>query len=318
MKPTKNRVFCHDCGKVKMLFESEKAANTFMKFNSEEIAELNGHAPIRSYFCIACNGWHVTSHPEDEKYAVSRTERVINNYKRMKEERMKANELKNEKGNDKEKRKELHEKIMNLFLLTIDIYNSLFSHEMGECVRLMAAFHKSYQETQTISGHEEHKKELKDFYDRVQSRFIDGKSDWEDLNEPDLSELCETVRRFKTKEENLQKCIYNNKVLFEKKINSHEIVLNEIIEEQAKREQMETKIQNESNIKQLFALLNTSINECYVMIDEDNYHHAIEILKSAQEYLEESKSIPLYKKDKLEYEDEIRFLIHRIETGIRS
>jgi predicted acetyltransferase len=74
-----------------MLFESEKAANTFMKFNSEEIAELNGHAPIRSYFCIACNGWHVTSHPE-EKYAVSRTERVLDSYKVFKEKQVKNRE----------------------------------------------------------------------------------------------------------------------------------------------------------------------------------------------------------------------------------
>ncbi len=91
MKPTKNRIYCRDCGRVKMLFESEKAANTFMKFNSEEIAELNGHAPIQSYFCIACNGWHVTSHPE-EKYAVSRTERVLDSYKVFKEKQVKNRE----------------------------------------------------------------------------------------------------------------------------------------------------------------------------------------------------------------------------------
>ena len=65
MKPIKNRFFCNDCGKIKMLFETEKKANNFIKFNSEEIEEESGFKPERSYFCIACNGWHVTHHKED-------------------------------------------------------------------------------------------------------------------------------------------------------------------------------------------------------------------------------------------------------------
>jgi len=48
-----------------MLFETEKKANNFIKFNSEEIEEESGFKPERSYFCIACNGWHVTHHKED-------------------------------------------------------------------------------------------------------------------------------------------------------------------------------------------------------------------------------------------------------------
>ncbi|MDR3169022.1 MAG: hypothetical protein LBU27_04620 [Candidatus Peribacteria bacterium] len=50
MKPTKNRVFCGDCGKVKMLFKAEKKAENFIRFNSEEILKEQGTAPIRSYF----------------------------------------------------------------------------------------------------------------------------------------------------------------------------------------------------------------------------------------------------------------------------
>ena len=38
MKPTKNRVYCRDCGRVKMLFETEKQADTFIRFNRDEIA----------------------------------------------------------------------------------------------------------------------------------------------------------------------------------------------------------------------------------------------------------------------------------------
>ena len=64
MKPTKNRVYCRDCGRVKMLFETEKQADTFIRFNREEIEERAGYCPARSYFCIICNGWHVTSKKE--------------------------------------------------------------------------------------------------------------------------------------------------------------------------------------------------------------------------------------------------------------
>lgn len=84
MKPTKNKVFCLECGRAKMLFETEKKANTFIKFNSNEIAEQNGHAPIRSYFCIACNGWHVTSRESATPFKMSLSEKVIKNYRRIK------------------------------------------------------------------------------------------------------------------------------------------------------------------------------------------------------------------------------------------
>jgi len=43
-----------------MLFETEKKAETFIKFNSDEIAEETGYKPERSYFCTYCGGWHIT------------------------------------------------------------------------------------------------------------------------------------------------------------------------------------------------------------------------------------------------------------------
>lgn len=46
-----------------MLFESQSKADNFIKFNSAEILEDNKKAPIRSYYCVMCNGWHVTSNP---------------------------------------------------------------------------------------------------------------------------------------------------------------------------------------------------------------------------------------------------------------
>ena len=61
MKPTKNQIFCVACGRPKMLFETKAKADNFIKFNSSEIMEESGKAPIRSYYCEICGGYHVTS-----------------------------------------------------------------------------------------------------------------------------------------------------------------------------------------------------------------------------------------------------------------
>lgn len=63
MKPTKNSVFCYGCRRTKMLFETQSKADNFIRFNKEEILEENGKAPVRSYYCTFCNGYHVTSNP---------------------------------------------------------------------------------------------------------------------------------------------------------------------------------------------------------------------------------------------------------------
>ena len=52
MKPTKNRVYCRDCGRVKMLFETEKQADTFIRFNREEIEERAGYCPQEVIFVL--------------------------------------------------------------------------------------------------------------------------------------------------------------------------------------------------------------------------------------------------------------------------
>ncbi|MFZ1322169.1 MAG: hypothetical protein WAT71_11495 [Ignavibacteria bacterium] len=94
MKPTKNKVYCKDCGRSKMVFESEKKANTFIMFNSEDIESESGYSPNRSYHCILCDGWHVTSR-NDNLNIKSRTERVIELYTEKKE-------LEKEKGREKQ------------------------------------------------------------------------------------------------------------------------------------------------------------------------------------------------------------------------
>lgn len=79
MKPTKNWQFCYDCGKNKILFETEQKANNFIKFNANEILEETGIAPTRSYYCIACGGYHVT-HKNDALNIKSKSEVVIEKY----------------------------------------------------------------------------------------------------------------------------------------------------------------------------------------------------------------------------------------------
>ena len=77
MKP-KNRVFCYDCGRPKLLFETEKKALNFIKFNADEINEESGFKPERAYYCMACGGYHVTHNKE--KICKSSTEKALERY----------------------------------------------------------------------------------------------------------------------------------------------------------------------------------------------------------------------------------------------
>ena len=63
MRPTKNRIYCYGCQRSKMLFESKAKADNFIAYISEGIMEENGKAPVRSYYCELCGGYHVTSNP---------------------------------------------------------------------------------------------------------------------------------------------------------------------------------------------------------------------------------------------------------------
>ena len=82
MKPTKNRIFCVDCGRTKQLFDSEEKALRFIEFNSKEILEKSGKVPVRCYFCNACGGWHVTSSPHQLKLK-TKSEIAIENIKNI-------------------------------------------------------------------------------------------------------------------------------------------------------------------------------------------------------------------------------------------
>ena len=63
MSKPKNRIICPDCGKPKMVFESESKAKNFIKFNSDDI-EFG--SDMRPYYCPACCGWHI-SHKQYRK-----------------------------------------------------------------------------------------------------------------------------------------------------------------------------------------------------------------------------------------------------------
>jgi len=88
MKPTKNRFFCQACGRTKMLFDNEKSALNFIKFNGEALSEESGKAPVRAYYCNLCGGWHVTSNPYVQffEHYKSRAERQVERALAQKEE----------------------------------------------------------------------------------------------------------------------------------------------------------------------------------------------------------------------------------------
>ena len=78
MKPNKSVVYCNNCERKKILFDTEKAAENFMKFNNEEIESISGYSPNRSYFCIFCNGWHITS--KKDFIGLSKNEKLFEKY----------------------------------------------------------------------------------------------------------------------------------------------------------------------------------------------------------------------------------------------
>jgi len=79
MKP-KNRIWCPDCNRPKMLFETERKANDFIKWNGEDLA--TGSETLRAYYCPSCCGWHI-SHRSYKPVYESRTDELIGAYRRM-------------------------------------------------------------------------------------------------------------------------------------------------------------------------------------------------------------------------------------------
>ena len=80
-----------------MLFETKEKADNFIKFNGDEIEEDSGFKPERSYFCIACNGWHLT-HIKENWNLKSTTERILDFQRKQKEEKTLTKARKKEKN----------------------------------------------------------------------------------------------------------------------------------------------------------------------------------------------------------------------------
>ena len=78
-KPTRNRIWCPDCRRPKMLFETERKASDFIKWNGDEIYTHNGM--LRAYYCPACCGWHISHHEHKESYDTN-TDNLLGAYRR--------------------------------------------------------------------------------------------------------------------------------------------------------------------------------------------------------------------------------------------
>lgn len=78
-KPIHNRVMCPECFRQKMLFETQKQADNFIKWNGDDI-DTNG-GELRSYYCSACGGFHITSKPFKPSY-MHATDKLIKRYEK--------------------------------------------------------------------------------------------------------------------------------------------------------------------------------------------------------------------------------------------
>lgn len=87
-KPKSSRVVCPACGRMKMVFETEKKAQNFMKFNNQNFDNTE-IVPVRAYYCAACGGWHVTKRKTWNKYKEDPTEKLVRAYKNVTEKKPK-------------------------------------------------------------------------------------------------------------------------------------------------------------------------------------------------------------------------------------
>lgn len=78
MRPKRNRIYCNNCRGIKMLFPTEKKADNFIRFNADEMIKEIGKAPVRSYYCESCGGWHVTSNANQEYYIEKQYQETFN------------------------------------------------------------------------------------------------------------------------------------------------------------------------------------------------------------------------------------------------
>jgi hypothetical protein len=72
---------CPDCGRPKMLFETEAKAKNFIKFNSDNI---DCNEELRPYYCPACCGYHISSKKFKKAYE-KQTEKLLKAFRQSTE-----------------------------------------------------------------------------------------------------------------------------------------------------------------------------------------------------------------------------------------
>ena len=73
MKPKKNHIMCPDCGRPKMLFETERKAQDFIRWNA---GEIRGGEQLHPYYCKACCGWHISHVAHKDEYDNRMNDRI--------------------------------------------------------------------------------------------------------------------------------------------------------------------------------------------------------------------------------------------------
>lgn len=77
----KNRVYCVLSQRPKMVFKTKEEADRFIKFNTTNPDEWDEKkVPVRSYYCVGCGGYHVTSKKSkvhEESFDIQQQEHII-------------------------------------------------------------------------------------------------------------------------------------------------------------------------------------------------------------------------------------------------
>jgi NMD protein affecting ribosome stability and mRNA decay len=81
MYKPKKRIMCPDCGRQKMVFESESKANNFIKWNKDSIDHGD---ELRVYYCDACCAYHIT-HQKYHQSMEGNTDKLIESYNKIKQ-----------------------------------------------------------------------------------------------------------------------------------------------------------------------------------------------------------------------------------------
>ena len=78
-----NLIYCTGAGRAKLQFESFEKAVNYIRWNSQEICQESGRAPVRVYWCSKCACFHVTSRPHNRTPEEHKKNLVQNLLKRV-------------------------------------------------------------------------------------------------------------------------------------------------------------------------------------------------------------------------------------------